>query len=238
MSNAVAYLRVSGASQVEGNGFDRQEQACRAYAINHNLSLTELFREEAVSGTTAIEERPAFQELVAYMLDQGIKTLLVERLDRLARELAIQQQLIMYLAAKELQLISCDTGENITEAVMADPMRRAMVQIQGIFAELDKSMIVAKLRKGRERTKTLTGRCEGRKPYGYDPKSPQEHYVLAAMLDLRKAGTQFQDIAAHLNAKSLATRSGEPWRGTTIAKIVRRESSDTRTFTKLAHPVI
>lgn len=238
MKNAVAYLRVSGASQVEGNGFDRQLMACHGYAALHGMSMTEVFREEAISGTTTVEQRPAFQELVAYMLENNITTLLVERLDRLARELAIQQQLIMYLAAKQLQLISCDTGENITEAVMSDPMRRAMVQIQGIFAELDKSMIVAKLRKGRERTKVVTGRCEGRKPFGRNPKAPEERETLERILDLRALGHTSDYIANYLNARSVPTRSSARWRGTTVAKIMRREASDTRQFTKLAHPVL
>ena len=41
-------------------------------------------------------------------------------------------------------------GENVTEAYLADPMKRALIQIQAVFAELEKSMIVKKLRAARQ----------------------------------------------------------------------------------------
>jgi len=42
-----------------------------------------------------------------------------------------------------------------------------MVQMQGVFAELEKSKLVKKLRKAREAVRERDGRCEGRKPYGH-----------------------------------------------------------------------
>ena len=46
---------------------------------------------------------------------------------------------------------------------MVDPIRRALVQMQGVFSELDKSLVVKKLKNGREKArekstaKTLSG---------------------------------------------------------------------------------
>ena len=40
-------------------------------------------------------------------------------------------------------------------------------QIQGIFAELDKSLLVKKLRKAREWVRKEKGKCEGPKKYGH-----------------------------------------------------------------------
>jgi len=48
-----------------------------------------------------------------------------------------------------------------------DPTRKLMRQILGAFAEYQKSLIVAKLRGARQRTKAKKGICEGRKPFGY-----------------------------------------------------------------------
>ena len=44
-------------------------------------------------------------------------------------------------------------------------MKKALVQIQGVFAELEKSLLVKKLRAARERKRDKTGKCEGRKSY-------------------------------------------------------------------------
>jgi site-specific DNA recombinase len=219
--NAVAYLRVSGASQIDGGGFERQGSACLAFVSQKDFTVDRTFREEAISGTSEVLDRPAFQEMIAYMLDKGIKIVVVEELGRLAREFRIQEQLLLYIASKGLTLYAANTGENITEAIMADPMRKALVQIQGIFAELDKSMIVAKLRKGRQRVKKLQGRCEGAKPFGY--RNEEESFTLAALMANHRFGMNSEEIAHHMNARRVPTRTGTPWNPRVISKIIRRE---------------
>ncbi len=59
------------------------------------------------------------------------------------------------------------TGQDVTSPI--DPMSKAMIQVQGAFAELDKNLLVRKLRKGRQKKLAETGRCEGRKPFGIKP---------------------------------------------------------------------
>jgi DNA invertase Pin-like site-specific DNA recombinase len=162
MEQAYLYLRVSGLGQVDGFGFERQEKACRAFCKQSALKVAGVYREEGVSGTKGEEDRPAFQEMLAAILGNGVKTVVVESLDRLARELRVQETLIVYLAAKGVPLFSARTGENITEAVQTDPLRKALVQIQGVFAELEKSQLVRRLEKGRAAKRRAAGKCEGR----------------------------------------------------------------------------
>ena len=95
-----------------------------------------------------------------------MRTIIIEGMDRLAREYRIQETLIIYLASKGIKLVSARTEEDVTEAVMSDPMRKALVQIQGVFAELEKNLLTKKLRSARERKRVATGKCEGRKGYG------------------------------------------------------------------------
>lgn len=218
--NAYGYLRVSGTSQLEGTGFDRQLDACTRLADGKGFLLADSFREEAVTGTKGSESRPAFQAMIAAMVENDVSIVIVEDLSRLAREFRIQEQLLLYLASKNFQLYTANTGENITEALLSDPMRKAMVQIQGIFAELDKSLIVAKLKEGRKRTKAKVGRCEGQKPYGH---YPEESVILASIMGKRQLGISSRAIALQLNASSIPTRTGAKWTGSVIAKIVRRE---------------
>jgi len=47
----VGYVRVSGDSQLDGDGFPRQEAAIRGYASRHGLKATKIYREEAVCGS-------------------------------------------------------------------------------------------------------------------------------------------------------------------------------------------
>jgi hypothetical protein len=98
-------------------------------------------------------------------------------------------------------------------------MRRALVQIQGIFSELDKNLLVAKLRKARDRQKQLTGRSEGRKPFGdKDGEKP----ILDRMIALRSEKNNPEQIAQILNAEGVPTRMGKPWKAPTVAKILKR----------------
>ncbi len=171
MVKAFAYTRVSGKGQLEGHGLERQHDAIQKYASNTGYQVTGVYSEEGISGTTDESCRPAFQRMVTDILRNGVSHVIVESLDRLARDLQVQLQLSAYCASKQIELISAATGENITQAIMEDPMRRAMVQIQGVFAELDKSLVVRKLKNGRlkarqdSETRTLSGKkkCEGRK---------------------------------------------------------------------------
>lgn len=219
MNPAVAYMRCSGKASLFGDTWDRQIETIQRCASTKGYTMEREFREEAVPGKMDEEHRPAFQEMIATLLGNGCRTIIVESLDRLAREYRVQEQLIIYIASKGLTLISANTGENITEAMMGDPMRRALVQIQGIFAELDKNMIVAKLRKARTRMRNAGERCEGRKPYG---TRPGEKDILTRIIQLRLAGQRSDEIAILLNQSGVPTRYGKRWHGGTVSKILSR----------------
>jgi len=75
--------------------------------------------------------------MVSEILKNGVKTIIIEGLDRLAIEYRIQESLLIYLASKGIELISARTEENVTHAIIVDLMKKALVQMQGIFAELD-----------------------------------------------------------------------------------------------------
>lgn len=220
---AYAYLRVSGRGQVEGDGFKRQKQVIRDYAEKHGIEILQTFQEEGVSGTTDEKERPAFQEMVATILRNGAKTVIIEGLDRLAREYRIQETLLIYLASKDIDLIAARTEENVTEAVKADPMRKALIQIQGVFSELEKNLLVKKLRTARERKKAETGKCEGRKTF--KEKAPE---VLREMRRLRRKrkGVKripYAKIAEELNRQGHTNTNGKQFTGNTVLKILQSQ---------------
>lgn len=215
-----AYLRVSSKGQLDGNGLDRQHDTVNSFCKSKGYELAEIYQ-EAVSGTTEETDRPAFSAMVTDILRNGVKTVVVESLDRLAREYRIQEQLIIYLASKDIQLISANTGENVTEAIQADPMKKALVQIQGIFAELDKSLLVKKLRKARESKRAANGKCEGRK--SYQEEKPE---LVSRIKELHrkpkgKPRKSYQEIADVLNQENFKTFSGKPFNRQTIGMIIK-----------------
>ncbi|HUX07298.1 MAG TPA: recombinase family protein [Acidobacteriota bacterium] len=226
MQKAYAYLRVSGLGQVDGHGFRRQLEAINAYAAKADYEIVEVFREEGVSGTTDETDRPAFQEMVSQILSDGVNTVIVEGLDRLAREYRIQEHLIVYLASKGIRLISARTEEDITEAVHADPMKKALVQIQGVFSELEKSMLVRKLRTARERVRAEQGKCEGRKAFGETDEEQAVIRHVRALRRRRKGGrrSSLRAIAKRLNDEGYRTKESAQWTATQVLRVLKRRA--------------
>lgn len=107
---AFAYLRVSGKGQVDGDGFPRQLAAIEAYAKAHNLVLVKVFREEGVSGTKELENRPALLQLLAAANNGKASVVLVEKLDRLARDLMVQETILRDLQRRGITLVSTLAG--------------------------------------------------------------------------------------------------------------------------------
>ena len=165
-------------------------------------------------------------EMVSTILRENrVSCIVVEGMDRLARELVVQEQLISYLASKEIDLYSANTGENVTQAIKEDPVKKAMVQMQGVFAELEKSRLVKKLRKAREAVREQGGRCEGRKPYGRS-EGEQEVVKLIKRLYRKPKGKKrmsYQKIADELNNQGIKPRSAEKWEAKTVYNIINRK---------------
>jgi DNA invertase Pin-like site-specific DNA recombinase len=213
VQKAFAYLRVSGKGQIDGDGFPRQLTAIKAYAAKHDIKIIRVFREEGVGGAKELENRPALLELMTALHSNGVKLVMVEKLDRLARDLMVQETIIGDLRKNGFDLVS--VGE--PDLLQNDPSRKLMRQIFGAISEYEKTMIVLKLRGARVRQKAKTGRCEGAKPYG---ELPGEVEVIERMKALRATGMVFDRIAAALNAEGIRPRRGARWHGLTVNKIL------------------
>jgi DNA invertase Pin-like site-specific DNA recombinase len=217
LTRAFGYLRVSGRDQIKGDGFPRQLAAIKAYAAAHSIKLVRVFEEQGVSGKHELADRPALLDMLEALAADSVKLVLIEKLDRLARDLMVQETIIADLRKRGFELISVMEPDLCS----TDPSRVLMRQIFGAIAEYDRSMIVAKLRGARERMKAKTGRCEGQKPYGfYDGEAE----VLGRMKSLRDAGIAYDRIAAMLNNEGVAPRTGARWWGRTINNILSAQT--------------
>jgi len=191
----------------------RQLAAVKAYASAHDLKIVRVFREEGVSGMVENMNRPAWSELMATLHSNGVRTILIEKLDRLARDLMVQEAAIADLRKNGFELVSAAEPD----LMASDPTRVLMRQLLGAVAQYDKSQIVLKLRGARMRKRAKDGRCEGRKPYGF---YPGEQAVIERMEALRASGLGFDRIAAQLNAECCPTRTWGRWHGLMVNRIL------------------
>jgi DNA invertase Pin-like site-specific DNA recombinase len=192
MIEAVAYLRVSGVNQKKGDGYARQEKTIRDWAKKNRITITKIYKERA-QGNTFI--RPALSNMLVDLSNQKNSMVLIEKLDRLARDLMIQEQIIFDMQKNSIKLVSVLEGRELSEN---DPSRKLIRQIMGAFAEYDKTMLVQKLKVARDRKKKLTGKCEGRK--SYEETHPE---VLAEIKRLRRKPRNGQRLSLKKTAEAL-----------------------------------
>jgi len=224
---AVAYLRTSRATNVGADKYSekRQRLAITSYAkrARFEIAAEDFFYDADVSGADPIETRPGFNALLDRIENNGVRVVLIEDASRFARDLMTQELGILSLIKLGVRVITA-TGDDLTDTT--DPMKKAMRQIAGAFAELEKARLVAKLRGARERKRderksmTIDGRgeCEGRKSLA--ERSPE----LAAAARALNDGRSLRKIAAALAERGFVTPSGKVYAPSAIKGMLAGES--------------
>jgi DNA invertase Pin-like site-specific DNA recombinase len=228
---AIAYLRVSTVEQKGGFGLDVQVAAIRSYAKAKGIRLVDVVRDEAVSGNKGEDLRPGLAQALMRIKRDEADLLLVPRIDRLARDLVLQETVIRELRKAGKDVLSV-AEPDITEE---DGQRTLIRQILGAIAEYEGWLIRARLRAGREMKKAQGGYASGRPPFGYRAsrgtlvKVPEEQTIIKKAKTLRKAGLSYRGIATRLDAEGHRPRSGRGWHPTMVARVVAPERPRTPT---------
>jgi DNA invertase Pin-like site-specific DNA recombinase len=220
LSPVYGYLRVSGKSQLDGDGFPRQRATITKYAAANKLHVARWFEERAVPGKTEWTHREEWKAMLALVPHGTPATILIERLDRLARDLMVQEHIIKDLRERGITLISVHEPDLCID----DPTRKLLRQIMGAIAEYDKTMLVIKLTAGRKATRDKGGHAEGPPRYSEDAQRyPGEAQVVERIRQLVAAGPQtYASMANTLNAEGALTRKGKAWTPMMVWRIVRR----------------
>jgi len=237
MRKAYGYLRVSSEAQSfdDRDGFVRQREAILKYAAAHEIDIVGWYEE---TFTGKLEDRPALNEMME-ALNGGheVRTVLIERLDRLGRKLTVQEGIIARLQHHNYVLISVLEPDLIPEDDdgMDSAMRVAMRQMLGIFSELERKSIVYKLQGARKRKRERDPNYrDGRKVYG---STPEEKVWLDRMLLWQREGMSIRAIADRLNAQKAPTaeskrtafrkkgrRASGRWHFQQVGRILKRAS--------------
>jgi DNA invertase Pin-like site-specific DNA recombinase len=172
------------------------------------MLVENVFVEAGVSGAAESREQLAKMMVSLEQNHHGVTTVVIERLDRLARDLMVQEAIIRDLKGRGFELVSVHEGSDL---LSGDPTRKLIRQVLGAIAEYDKEMTVVKLRVARERKRARDGRCEGPKPIEEEnPELLKEIIRLRRKPKLGKRMT-YGEIAEHLNDQGIIPRMADKW---------------------------
>lgn len=229
-ATVIAYLRVSSVNQIHGDGFTRQAQAVAAWAAANRVAVSDTIMEEGVSGTKDIIARPGLSRLfeqLSLLTDQDQKpVVVVEKADRLARDLIVSELILRQFKELGVTVIEAEGGTDMT-ASSDNPTSTLIRQILAAVAEFEKSGLVLKMRAARQRMRTTHGRCEGQKPFGH---TQDERKTLDRMIELYVSGLPTRCIASCLNAEGHSSRSSKPWTHGSVAKILKANKDQATIF--------
>jgi DNA invertase Pin-like site-specific DNA recombinase len=199
MKRAVLYLRVSTIDQhPETQGIE-----LRQFAKQRGYEIVEEYVDHGISGTKV--RRPALDRLLKDAPRRKFDVVLVWSCDRLARSTKHFLQVLDELNELGIQFLSQ------REAIDTEgPLGRAIVVIISAIAELERSLIVERVRAGMRRAK-LEGRRIGRTPLNVNH---------AALVKDRLSGMSLTRVAEKygLSRRALSALSARPKHGIEVAR--------------------
>ena len=220
----IGYVRVSTAGQgASGLGLEAQQAAIDAYAKAHGADVVRVYM-EVESGRKS--DRPELAKALAHA-KRSRATLVVAKLDRLARNVAFLSRLMEAKA----DFVACDNpaANKLTLHILAAV---AEAEAEAISARTKAALVAYKARGGKLggalkqcRNLTQAARQRGAKAAGEAnrAKADEAYSDLAPIVaELRGKGRTQVEIAAELNKLGHTTRRGKPWNHVQVGRVLQR----------------
>lgn len=224
-----AYLRVSTDRQAEeGLGLPVQRARIEAWASEAGHVVTSWHVDEGESGSNGLETRLG---LAAALEELGpARGFVVYRLDRLARDVVLQEQLLREIWQAGAEVFSTAKGEAgvLERDDPSDPSRRLIRVVLGAVAEYERAMIRLRMSSGRRLKAERGGFAYGAPPYGWKAAAGElvpiddEQKVIRRIARYRADGLSLRAIAQKLNDAGVPSRRGGRWSSETVRAVVGR----------------
>ena len=167
---AVAYVRVSSISQVDGHSLNAQERLFYELCKNRGWTPIRVYREEGRSAhSESLKKRPMFRQLHEDARKGQFDIAVVHTLDRWSRNLRVTLESLANLAVHNVALVSI--VENIDYST---PQGRLLTQMLGSFAQFFSDMLGTHVSKGLDE-RANQGLHTGGIPFGYESCWVKEH---------------------------------------------------------------
>ena len=214
MKKAVfAYLRTSNMNSkiaLDGDSKDRQLKSIRSYCRTKGWKVEDVFYDCSVSGDngTDLSERDEWNEMMAQMKSNGIKTFVVADQSRFSRSILTAE--IMKSDCREYKISAMDasTGNDLAVSKTENPEVALINNLLQAISEYDKLKTVQRLQSGRRKAKKKDKPIGGN--YGYGSREG-EGMLLNRIKELQNrvahGRMSLQKITNTINAEGFRTRN-------------------------------
>ena len=222
----VAYLRTSTDNQAKNETINIQRDEILKYTKD---GVDRFFSDDGISGKKDLDDRPGLAELLDFIENNEVDEVIIYKLDRLARDVGLQEYLIRQMNKSGVKLVSVK-DENIDD----DPQRKLFRVMLGAIAEYERSLIDMRMTAGRLNKARKGGYSGGGVPLGYKTKGKElvvdneNVETIKKVFYLRRYKRySMNKIAKELNENNIPTARGGKWYSSTIQSILNN-----KTYTK------
>ena len=237
MRRGAIYARVSTRRQEKEATIESQIAKLVTYAQQKEIEVPSeyYFVDQAVSGT--LLARPGLDRLRDQVQLGGIEVILCLSPDRLARKLGAQQVLLDEFKQAGVEIRFLDQPQ-----FGDDPRAKLLLDIQGVFAEYERTVISERMRRGRLYRLKQGQSVPHQVPYGYRYQAANGtpgHWEVVAEEALivkqvfewyTQQALTISQIARRLNQKRVSSPGGKNWSGSTIGRLLRHPAYKGTTY--------
>lgn len=220
----IGYCRVSTENQKEEGTIDLQVKDIKRFADNNNYELVETFCDNGVSGSLEWYERKGMLAMFNYIeAHKNIDGVLIYKLDRLARDLRIQENIIYDLQEKQKKTIISIKEPDLDSK---DITRVLFRQMLSAVAQYERGLITMRMTNGRLKKAEKGGYAGGSAAYGYVVKNKglkidkKQAEVIKLIFTMRKKKKSLRGIVNILNKENIKTARGGKWYAGTVKYIL------------------
>jgi DNA invertase Pin-like site-specific DNA recombinase len=220
---AVIYTRVSTKEQVDNTSLEQQENSCRDWCRQHEITVDRLFEEAGESAKTA--NRTEFQRMFTYLEEhhEGISHLVIDKYDRFSRNRDEGAAYRLKLRAWGITLAS------VKEPVDNTPTGNFVASLLQSVAQLDNDVRSERSVAGMKAV-LASGGWPWLAPLGYlnggsgQPSlvhDPERAPLMSALFAKVAEGSRLQHAIEWISIQGLRTRSGHVLSTSTASRLLR-----------------
>lgn len=217
----VILCRVSSREQAEGFSLDAQERLLREYCEKQGFEIAQVYSfPESASGKFA---RVKYREMLGYVESQKIPAIVVEKTDRLLRNLTDYAEIKRLVFDRGIEIHFVKEREILSKS--SNSHVRQVFGFKALLAEGYIDNLSEEVFKGLKE-KAESGYFPHRAPFGYRTKGktmepiPDEVQLIQQITQQYIGGQSIGQIKDGLNAQGIRTRSGKRWSKHSVHRIL------------------